>query len=174
MNKENPVPKALKPQPVKWYVLYTSSRAEKAVERRLTLMGAEVFLPLHREKRKWSDRIKTVEEPLYRSYIFVHCTRSQLSKYASTEGVACPVYYCGDPAVVRDSEIEEIHKFLNLIDHSRIISEGDMVEILGGPFEKRTGKVTRIDNRFVYLTLESIGNLTVCAELRIEKEYVGK
>lgn len=174
MSQDTTVSKVPKPQSAKWYVLYTSSRAEKAVERRLALMGAEVFLPIHREKRKWSDRIKTVEVPLYRSYIFVHCTRAQLSKYASAEGVACPVYYCGEPAVVKDSEIEEIHRFLSIIDRSRIISEGDMVEVLGGPFEKRSGKVTRIDNRFVYLTLESIGNMTVCAELRIEKEYVGK
>ncbi len=172
MSQETSAPKAPKPQSPKWYVLYTASRAEKAVERRLALMGAEVFLPLYVEKRKWSDRIKTVEVPLYRSYIFIHCTRAQLSKYAATEGVACPVYYCGDPAVVKDREIEEIRKFLLLLDSSRIISEGDMVQILGGPFERRTGRVTRIDNRFVYLTLESIGNLTVCAELRIEKDFV--
>ena len=174
MSPDTPAPRVLKSQPARWYVLYTASRAEKAVERRLTLMGAEVFLPLYREKRKWSDRVKTVEVPLYRSYIFVHCTRAQLSTYASVEGVACPVYYCGEPAVIRDSEIEEIHKFLIVVDQSRIISEGDMVRILGGPFEKRTGRVTKIDNRFIYLTLESIGNLTVCAELRIDKEMVGK
>ena len=47
-----------------------------------------------------------------------------------------------------------------------------------GPHPRRplreTGRVTKIDNRFIYLTLESIGNLTVCAELRIDKEMVGK
>ena len=115
-----------------------------------------------------------MEVPLYRSYVFIHCTRAQLSKFASVEGVACPVYYCGEPAVIRDSEIEEIHKFLIVVDQSRIISEGDMVRILGGPFEKRTGRVTKIDNRFIYLPPESIGNLTVCAELRSDKEMVGK
>ena len=125
MSQDTPAPRVLKSQPVRWYVLYTASRAEKAVERRLTLMGAEVFLPLYREKRKWSDRVKTVEVPLYRSYVFIHCTRAQLSKFASVEGVACPVYYCGEPAVIRDSEIEEIHKFLIVVDQSRIISEGD-------------------------------------------------
>ena len=95
MSQDTPAPRVLKSQPVRWYVLYTASRAEKAVERRLTLMGAEVFLPLYREKRKWSDRVTTVEVPLYRSYIFIHCTRAQLSKYAPVEGVACPVSYCG-------------------------------------------------------------------------------
>ena len=171
---ETAAPRVLKAQPLRWHVLYTASRAEKAVERRLTAMGAEVFLPVYKEKRKWSDRIKTVETPLYRSYIFIRCTRAQLSKYAAVEGVACPVYWCGEPAAVRDSEIEEIHKFLAILDRSRIISEGDMVHILGGPFEKRTGRITRIDNRFVYLTLESVGNLTVCAELRIDREMVEK
>ncbi len=164
----------IKPQQKKWYVLYTASRAEKAVEKRLAALGAEVFLPLYKEKRKWSDRVKVVECPLFRSYIFIHCTRSQLSGLSSVEGVACTVYWCGEPAIVKDSEIKEIHKFLSIMEHNRIISEGDMVSILGGPFEKRYGKVIRIENRFVYLALESAGNLTVCAELRIDKEMISK
>ena len=164
----------IKKQPVKWYVLYTASRAEKAVEKQLTTSGAEVFLPLYKEKRKWSDRIKVVESPLYRSYIFIHCTRHQLSKYASVKGVARVVYWCGEPATVKDSEIEEVHKFLRLLEHNRLISEGDVVQILGGPFEKKYGKVKRINDRFAYLTLQSIGDATVCIELRIESELVSK
>ena len=45
MSQDTPAPRVLKSQPVRWDGLYTASRAEKAVERRLTLMGAEVFLP---------------------------------------------------------------------------------------------------------------------------------
>lgn len=173
MNGET-VSTVIRKQPVKWYVLYTASRAEKAVEKRLATMGAEVFLPLYKEKRKWSDRIKVVDSPLYRSYIFVHCTRQQLSKYATTEGVVRIVYWCGEAASVKESEIKEIHKFLRLLEHNRLISEGDIVQILGGPFEKKYGKVTRIDHRFAYLTLESVGNMTVCIELCIDKEMISK
>ena len=158
----------------KWFVLYTASRAEKAAAKRLEGMGAEVFLPLHKEKRKWSDRIKTVEEPLYRSYLFVHCNESKLSTYVTAEGIVRTVYYCGKPAVVKDKEIAEIHKFLELTHEKQIISEGDIVKILGGPFEKMAGKVNRIDKNYIYLTIESLDMLTICAELKLEKNLVTK
>jgi len=54
-----------------WYLLYTASRAEKQVEQRIKLEGVEVFLPMHLTPRKWSDRVKMVEVPLFSSYIFV-------------------------------------------------------------------------------------------------------
>lgn len=158
----------------KWFVFYTASRAEKAVEKRLKDMGAEVFLPLHREKRKWSDRIKVVENPLFRSYIFVHCPESKLRTYVTAEGIVRTIYYCGKPAVVRDDEIAEIRKFLQLTDEQLIISEGDIVKILGGPFEKQVGKVTHIDKKYIYLTIESLDMMTICAEIRMDKELVSK
>lgn len=161
-------------QKEKWFVLYTASRAEKAVAKRLEKAGATVFLPLHKEKRKWSDRVKIVEEPLFRSYIFIHCTEARLSSYATTEGVVKTVYFCGKPAAVRDSEINEIRKFLELTHEHTIISEGDIVKILCGPFDKRTGKVTRIDRKFIYLCIESLDKLTICAELKINKALVSK
>ena len=59
-----------------WYVLYTAARAEKQVAARIEAEGVEkggveAYLPLHRRRKKWSDRIKVVEEPLFRSYVFV-------------------------------------------------------------------------------------------------------
>ena len=44
-----------------WYVLYTTSRAEKKVAQRLEEKGLEVFLPMIEELRQWSDRKKKVE-----------------------------------------------------------------------------------------------------------------
>ncbi len=158
----------------RWYVFYTASRAEKVAEKRLKDMGAEVFLPIHREKRKWSDRIKVIEAPLFRSYIFIRCIESKLRTYVTAEGVVRTLYYCGKPAVVRDEEIEEIRKFLEMTHEQQIISEGDMVNILGGPFEKKVGKVTHIDKKYIYLTIESLEMMTICAEIRIDKDLVSK
>ena len=55
-----------------WYVIYTKSRYEKAVSEKLALSGIEVYCPLLKRKKLWSDRWKWVEEPLFRSYCFVH------------------------------------------------------------------------------------------------------
>ena len=55
----------------KWIAVYTKPRHEKTVENELLKKGFEVYLPILKERRKWSDRKKWVEFPLFRSYIFV-------------------------------------------------------------------------------------------------------
>ena len=48
----------------KWYAIYTNPRAEKQVRDRLIEAKVEVFLPLQKTFRIWSDRKKLVERPL--------------------------------------------------------------------------------------------------------------
>ena len=55
----------------KWYAVYTKPRWEKKVNSLLLQKGIEVYCPLNKVRRKWSDRIKTIEEPLFKSYVFV-------------------------------------------------------------------------------------------------------
>ena len=54
-----------------WYALYTKSRNEKKAHSALVSSGIDSFLPLIKNLKQWSDRKKWVEEPLFRSYLFV-------------------------------------------------------------------------------------------------------
>ena len=54
-----------------WYVLYTKSRNEKLVAERLKEIGIETYCPVLKKVKQWSDRKKVVEEPLFKSYVFV-------------------------------------------------------------------------------------------------------
>lgn len=45
-------------QELKWYVMYTRSRAEKKVADMLEEEGVKVYLPMVEELRQWSDRKK--------------------------------------------------------------------------------------------------------------------
>ena len=54
-----------------WYVLYTKPKNEKKVYEKLTLQGFECYCPCQRTLKQWSDREKWVEEPIFKSYIFV-------------------------------------------------------------------------------------------------------
>jgi len=38
---------------------------------RLAGAGHKVYCPLYKVSRQWSDRIKILEEPLFRSYVFI-------------------------------------------------------------------------------------------------------
>ena len=54
-----------------WYAIHVRSRHEKKVADELTQKGIPSFLPLMRQVRRWSDRKKLVEFPLFSCYVFV-------------------------------------------------------------------------------------------------------
>lgn len=152
-----------------WYVLYTSARAEKQVAARIEAEGVEVYLPLHRLKRKWSDRIKVVEEPLFRSYVFVKCDEHTLYNLKQIPGVANFIWYDRRPARVRDEEIEAIREFLVYAENRELVTSGDRVQILCGSFEKREGRVLWADGKVASLYLEELG-----AKICVELENIGR
>lgn len=152
----------LRPARLAWFVLYTHPRAEKQVEARLRQQGFDVWLPLHRTPRTWSDRIKYVDMPLFNSYIFIHTTPENLFSATRTYGVARIVYFDSRPAEMRQSEIDAIREFLSLAD-SRELMPGDEVEILCGAMKSITGRVRKVKKRYVLLYLEQLG-ATVCVD----------
>lgn len=153
----------------RWHILYTAPKTEKSVEKRLLIEGVQVYLPLYLSKRKWSDRVKLVELPLFNSYIFVYCSENDVRSLVITPGVVKVVFYLGKPAVVKEVEIDAIKEFINIAEGCSIISEGDVVNILGGPLEKKSGEVLRINEKIITLYIETLG--TVCVEIgKVEKK----
>lgn len=148
-----------------WYVLYTSARAEKKVNNRLVELGVETYLPLHRQKKRWSDRVKIVESPLFSSYVFVKCNEHVLRSLLQVYGVARIVFYLGRPAEVREEEIEAIKEFLELAHEKEIVIEGSDAEILVGPFAGRGGKVLNIERDRATLLLDEL-EVKICVSLQ--------
>jgi transcriptional antiterminator NusG len=54
-----------------WYAVQTRARHERVVMQRFQDKGLTAFLPVVTEKRRWSDRWKEVELPLFSCYVFV-------------------------------------------------------------------------------------------------------
>ena len=54
-----------------WYPLQTRYQCEKRVDAALRDEGFESFAPMQLETRRWSDRTKVVESPLFPGYTFV-------------------------------------------------------------------------------------------------------
>lgn len=96
-----------------WFAVYTKSRCEKQVAQSLAAAGVECYCPLNKVKKQWSDRTKWVEEPLFRSYVFVNIDYAkQQTIIRQQKNVVNFVYWLGNPAIVQDREIEEIKHFL--------------------------------------------------------------
>lgn len=141
-----------------WYVLYTSSRAEKQVEKYLKADGIEVYLPLHLTPRRWSDRVKMVEVPLFSSYIFVKTTDEVLHKLLKVSGISRIVFYNGQPATVREKEIQDIKDFLeNASGKECEFVLNDEVQIASGPMKDVKGTVKKATKEHLILYLGQIG-----------------
>ncbi|RYY93171.1 MAG: UpxY family transcription antiterminator, partial [Chitinophagaceae bacterium] len=97
----------------KWYAIYTRPRWEKKVHNLLVQKGIESYCPLNKVHRKWSDRIKLIEEPLFKSYVFVRASDDLRSEVRMTDGVINFVYWDGKPAVIKEKEIQAIRRFLD-------------------------------------------------------------
>ncbi|SOD91644.1 UpxY family transcription antiterminator [Spirosoma fluviale] len=143
-----------------WFVLYTKSRNEKIVAEKLRAKNIEVYCPMIKRPRQWSDRVKVVEEPLFRSYCFVRLEERQRHEVFSVPGLVRYLFWEGKPAIVRDAEIDSIKSMLADVDHQLIqikpLRPGTQMTIKSGSFRDSTGTVIRQDGKIVTVVLESL------------------
>jgi transcription antitermination factor NusG len=124
-------------------------------------------------QKQWSDRKKVIEEPLFKSYVFVRLTAAQHLAVRQTSGVLNFVYWLGKPAVIRDAEIETIQRFLS--DYTEVRAEktevevNDRVRILNGAFYGHEAEVLEVMNNTVTVQLPSLGYALVA---KVEKGSV--
>ncbi|MES2005314.1 MAG: UpxY family transcription antiterminator [Bacteroidota bacterium] len=151
----------------KWYALYTKPRWEKKIDAALIRKGIESWCPLQKVERQWSDRKKIIEDPLFKSYVFVRIDNTERTKVLMTDGVLNFVYYLGKPAVIKDDEVDIIKKYLSEKDASiSIISqdgfrEETRIKVNHGVFMGNEGTVLRGGKKKVYVKLESLGQVMV-------------
>jgi len=133
----------------KWIAVYTKPRHEKTVEKELQKNEFEVYLPLLKQRRKWSDRKKWVEFPLFRSYIFVKTEIKNALFVLQTLGVVKVVKFGGEVAVIQNDSIQAIKLMIEggySPEATDYFVKGDPVEVKDGPLKGLVGEVIRVDN----------------------------
>jgi transcription antitermination factor NusG len=112
-------------------------------------------------RRQWSDRIKTVEEPLFRSYVFIQIEDSKRDEVFAYPGTVRYLFWLRRPAVVRQSEIATIQKWLGEQDHEHIdisqIMPGDYLRITSGQFSGEEAILLDRTNSRVIVQLKELG-----------------
>ena len=147
---------------LKWYPVCTTARSEKKVAEALKSKGIEVYLPLQRQLKQWSDRKKWVEEPLIRSYLFVQIKEQDKYIVVNTKGVARFIYFSGAIAFMPDRQIESLKLLLasacDLEVTTGVLEVGEKIVVKAGPLKGLLGEVIgqRLQKK-VILRLESIG-----------------
>ena len=133
----------------KWIAIYTRPRHEKTVEQELISKGFETYLPILRERRKWSDRKKWVEFPMFRSYVFTHITFNQVLPVLETISVVKIIKFGNEPAIVQDEHIEGIKLMIEGGYNPQTTDyflRGDQVKVCDGPIKGLSGEVVRLDD----------------------------
>ena len=149
----------------KWLAIYTRPRWEKKVNRLLAEKGLESYCPLNKVRRKWSDRVKIVEEPLFKSYVFVKVSDDDRAAVRMTAGAINFVYWLGKPAVIKEKEINAIKRFLN--EHENVearpveLKVNQRVRITNGTLMDQEGKVLDVRRKTVRVAIDSLGYILV-------------
>jgi transcriptional antiterminator RfaH len=145
---------------MKWFVLYTRSRWEKKVEKNLLELGVDTYCPTITEERQWSDRKKKVTSPLFKSYVFVKIDEARRDMVFEIPGVVKYLYWLGQPAVVKEKEIELIKTWLEdeMVEEINIthLSPGDKVQIANGSFKGKEAIVSKVGKKRMKLVLKSL------------------
>lgn len=154
-----------------WYIIYTKPRYEKKMAALLTKRKIDNFCPLNSRMIKSSWRNKVHQEPLFNSYVFVYINQSDISQVTQMDGVVSLVYWKGNPAIIKEDEIEAIKGFI--LDYPNIkivrtqVNVNDVARIIDGPSYSIDGKVLTVKNKIIKVNLPSLG-YTMIAEMQTE------
>lgn len=143
------------PESGSWFVIWSESRAEKQVAKRIAAMGLSAWLPVVKERHRWSDRWREVECPLFPGYLFARAALADWPRILRTPGVLTVITERGRPAVIADSFVASLRDAIGRegaapeaisegIDYMPgdevIVQEGALRGVRGVVRERRSGR----------------------------------
>jgi transcription antitermination factor NusG len=129
-----------------WYAIRTRSRHEKMVNEQLASRGLEAFLPLVDRRRRWKDRYKNVNFPLFPGYCFARFPYENRLAVLTAIGVVQILGINGHAIPVPDHEIEAVRQLVTStlpLDPHPYLKEGMEVEVVRGPLAGIRGALVR-------------------------------
>ncbi len=138
-----------------WYAIYVKSRHESVAYGELLRKGVESYLPVIKRMRRWKDRRKMVEFPLFPGYLFVKVnpTPSCFVRVLRARGVVSLVSgETGVPLPVPQREMDSLRIMIEGggdIDIYPGIREGSRVEVKSGPFKGACGTVVKKEDGYM-------------------------
>jgi len=127
-----------------WFALQVRTRHEHGVATHLDGIGYELFLPLYKCRKRWSDRIKEASVPLFPGYLFCRFDPLDRLPILKTPGVIKIVGYDRQPIPVDETEISSLQRLGTSGMPNRpwpFLEVGDPVKIESGPLRGLEGKI---------------------------------
>ena len=158
-----------------WFALTAKPRHEKSAARILSIRGLEPFLPVYHAQHRWSDRVKTVELPLFPGYIFCRFDYAHRWTVLSTPGVNSIIGFDQVPAAVPDEEIDRIQTIVSSGLRAQpwpYIQVGDAIRIHRGALAGLEGVLVR--EKDAMRVVVSVDLLQRSVAVEIDRDMIGR
>jgi transcription antitermination factor NusG len=158
---------------LRWFALRVRTGAEKIVANCVRGKGFEEFLPLYRRRRRWSDRMKNVESPLFPGYLFCRLNPLRRLPLLTVPGVMHVVGIGKIPAPIHDHEIAAIQAAMRsglLIEPHYFLQVGERVRLDDGPLAGLEGVLVKV--RGQHRIVVSVTLLQRSVSVEIDRNWV--
>jgi transcription antitermination factor NusG len=159
---------------VNWYALYTKPRHEKFVEELLLKRGVEAYTPKVTMRRRWSDRIKLVDEPLFKGYCFAKFPLIKKKNIVSQPGVVDIIHFNEKYPEINETVIDSL-KIISendlKVDPCPYLKKGDRITIRRGPYKGFEGYIIEKRNKNATLVV-SVDAIAASIKCIIDADFV--
>jgi len=151
-----------------WFALQVKPRHEKAAANALRSKGFEEFLPMCTSVRRWSDRWKELQTPLFPRYVFCRFDLKDRLPVLTTPGVVSIVGTGKIPTPVDEAEIRAVQTIVKSglpAEPWPFLRVGQLVRIEAGPLADLEGILLEIKNRHRLIVSVTILQRSVAVEI---------
>jgi transcriptional antiterminator NusG len=132
-----------------WFAVVIKPQHERAVQEGLQQKGLESFLPMYRATRRWSDRLKHLQLPLFPGYVFCRFETNGKVPVLRTPGVRS-IVSCGTKILaVPEEEIDRVRLIASsgsAMEPWPFLKTGQRVRVCDGPLLGLEGIVAQVRN----------------------------
>lgn len=151
-----------------WFALQVKQRYEQLTSTALRNRGYEEFLPLYKCRRRWSDRIKQLDLPLFPGYLFCKLDPNDRLPILTTPGVILVVGIGKIPVPVEESELAAVRSIVASQLPAQpwpFLSAGQPVRIDAGPLRDVEGVFLNHKNQWRLVVSVTILQRSVAVEV---------
>lgn len=156
-----------------WYAVRVKPNCERVAATSLSSKGFEHCLPVRREEKRWSDRYKTVERPLFPGYVFCRFDFGRRVAVLSTPGVLHVVCFGGVPAAIEAAEIAAVRAIVTsglAVEPWPYLENGQRVWVEKGPIAGVGGVV--LDSKSGRRLIVSVTMLRRSVAVEVDADWV--
>lgn len=156
-----------------WFAVRVKSQKERSIATSIESRGFEEFLPVYQCRRRWSDRMKSMDLPLFPGYVFCRVDPPLRLPILTVPGVLHFVGIGRVPVAIEDAEMAAIQRAVRSglrVEPSAYLDVGQRVRLEEGPLAGLEGILIEI--RKHYRVVVSLSLLKRSVAVEIEHDWV--